>query len=389
MRIWKIAVPLVVVALFAAAIGWCWFVQMKTKEYLANMKQPPSPVVTKTVKKEKWQEVISAIGYIEPNQGIDISSESSGSIMELFFDSGDVVKQGQILVQVNDSVERANYESSKAQVEAAKKKYVRYSTLFNKGNISQQDLDNALADYEALSADVDAIKAKLDKLQIKAPFSGKLGIRNVYVGQYLQPGSKIAHLEDNSQVKVRFTIPQNDVQKIKLDEEVSITVDSYPGEVFQGKITAIEVVMNYESGLIQVQGTIPNPQSKLITGMYVKVNVILPEEEMQIAVPKTAVAYNLYGTSVYRVKTNDKGEKVSELVNVKINDISFSDRTIRILGKGDKERIVVYGVNTDKVLEDYIGRGRRQIDIHNSPYLFLNKDGNKLSQRYVRKITNR
>lgn len=80
------------------------------------------------------------------------------------------------------------------------------------------------------------------------------------------------------------------------------------------------------------------------------------------------------------------GLRVSELVNVKINDISFSDRTIRILGKGDKERIVVYGVNTDKVLEDYIGRGRRQIDIHNSPYLFLNKDGNKLSQRYVRKI---
>lgn len=343
MRIWKIAVPLVVVALFAAAIGWCWFVQMKTKEYLANMKQPPSPVVTKTVKKEKWQEVISAIGYIEPNQGIDISSESSGSIMELFFDSGDVVKQGQILVQVNDSVERANYESSKAQVEAAKKKYVRYSTLFNKGNISQQDLDNALADYEALSADVDAIKAKLDKLQIKAPFSGKLGIRNVYVGQYLQPGSKIAHLEDNSQVKVRFTIPQNDVQKIKLDEEVSITVDSYPGEVFQGKITAIEVVMNYESGLIQVQGTIPNPQSKLITGMYVKVNVILPDEEMQIAVPKTAVAYNLYGTSVYRVKTNDKGEKVSELVNVKTGNEN-EDRVVITEGLNEGDELITEGL---------------------------------------------
>lgn len=316
MRLWKIAVPLATILAFGAVIGFIMFKNKMTQEYLANMKPPVNPVSVMKVAKAPWQETISAIGFIEPNQGIDVSSEVSGSITGLYFESGDTVQQGQILVQVNDSVERANYEASRAKAEAAQKKFVRYSALINKGNVSQQDLDNAKADYEAAMADSHSIKAMIDKLQIRAPFTGKLGIRNVYVGQYVQPGSKIAHLEDNSMVKVRFAVSQNDVDKIKLGEKVVLTVDTFPGEVFEGEISAIEVVMNYESGVLQVQGTIPNPQSKLVTGMYANVMVQLPSETEQIAIPKNAVAFNLYGTSVYRVKTGQDGQLISELVNV-------------------------------------------------------------------------
>jgi membrane fusion protein (multidrug efflux system) len=117
-------------------------------------------------------------------------------------------------------------------------------------------------------------------------------------------------------VKVRFAVSQNDVDKIKLGEKVILAVDTFPGEVFEGEISAMEVVMNYEAGVLQVQGTIPNPQSKLVTGMYAKVTVQLPSETEQIAVPKNAVAFNLYGTSVYRVKTGQDGQLISELVNV-------------------------------------------------------------------------
>ncbi|WP_019001678.1 efflux RND transporter periplasmic adaptor subunit [Succinimonas amylolytica] len=316
MRLWKIAVPLATILAFGAVIGFIMFKNKMTQEYLANMKPPVNPVSVMKVAKAPWQETISAIGFIEPNQGIDVSSEVSGSITGLYFESGDTVQQGQILVQVNDSVERANYEASRAKAEAAQKKFVRYSALINKGNVSQQDLDNAKADYEAAMADSHSIKAMIDKLQIRAPFTGKLGIRNVYVGQYVQPGAKIAHLEDNSMVKVRFAVSQNDVDKIKLGEKVVLTVDTFPGEVFEGEISAIEVVMNYESGVLQVQGTIPNPQSKLVTGMYANVMVQLPSETEQIAIPKNAVAFNLYGTSVYRVKTGQDGQLISELVNV-------------------------------------------------------------------------
>lgn len=340
---WKIVVPAATAVIFGAVIGFNMYKAKMIHDYLANMKPPVNPVATMKVKKEPWHDVISAIGFIEPNQGIEVSSESSGSITGLYFESGDVVKKEQVLIQVNDHVEQANYEAAKAQAEAAKKKFIRYSALFTKGNVSQQDLDNARADYEASSANVDAIKAQIDKLKIRAPFDGKLGIRNVYMGQYLQPGTKIVHLEDNSLVKVRFTISQNDVQKIALHEKVELTVDSYPGETFEGEITAIEVVMNHDAGILQIQGTIPNPHSKLITGMYAKVNVQIPNETEQIAIPKTAVAYNLYGTSVYRVKTNEDGQKISELVNVKTGEENM-DRVVITSGINPGDEIITEGL---------------------------------------------
>ncbi|MBQ3775790.1 MAG: efflux RND transporter periplasmic adaptor subunit [Ruminobacter sp.] len=343
MRKWQIAVPLATILVFGAVIGFNIYKEKKIQEYLANMKPPVNPVTTMKIDKAPWQEAVSAIGFIEPNQGIDVSSEVSGSITGLYFDSGDVVKQNQVLVQVNDSVEKANYEASRAKADVAEKKFIRYSALIKKGNVSQMDLDNAKADYEAAIADAKSIKAKIEKLQIKAPFEGKLGIRNVYVGQYVQPGSKIAHLEDNSKVKVRFTVSQNDVEKIKLGQKVVLNVDAFPDETFEGEISAIEVVMNYEAGILQVQGTIPNPQSKLITGMYAKVNVILPSEEEQIAIPKTAISYNLYGTSVYRVKTDDKGQKISEQVNVTTGNEN-GDKVVITSGLNPGDVIVTEGL---------------------------------------------
>ncbi len=337
MKLWQIAIPIAALVTFGAVIGFNAYKEKLTQEYLANRKAPVSPVVTTIAKKAPLQESLSAIGFIEPNQGIDVVSEVSGSITGLFFDSGNLVKAGDVLVQVNDTVETANLEAALAKIEAAKKKYVRYSALIQKGNVSQQDLDNAKADYESSVADADSIKAKLDKLKIRVPFDGKVGIRNVYKGQYLQPGSKIVHLEDNSLVKVRFTVPQNEVDRIKIGETVNISVDAYPGQVFEGKITAIEVVMNYESGLLQVQGTIPNPANKLITGMYAKVDVILPNDEPQIAVPKTAVAFNLYGTSLYRVKTDKDGQKIAEQVTVETGSENASKIVItKGINEGDE-----------------------------------------------------
>ncbi len=347
MKSWRIVIPAAVAVCFGGVIGFNVWKAKLTEEYLAGMKPEPSPVSVMKVEKRNWQDMISAIGFVEPNQGVEVTAEAQGSITGLYFESGDVVQENQVLVQINDSVEKANYDLAQAKTVAAEKKYRRYETLIKQGNVSQQDLDNAKADYEACRAEVNGISAQMDKLKIRAPFTGKLGIRNIYAGQYVQPGTKIVHLEDNSLVRVRFTVSQNDVERIKIGQEVVVTVDSWPGQEFRGEVSAIEVVMNYQSGILQVQATIPNPANKLITGMYAKVNVLLPEIPDQIAVPDTAVAYNLYGSSVYVVSedasTGEKtvketfiktGEQAGDLVRVtsglKEGDLVVTEGQVRL-----------------------------------------------------------
>ncbi|EPB3090415.1 efflux RND transporter periplasmic adaptor subunit [Vibrio vulnificus] len=319
MKKWTFFMLLITILLFGSVIGFNLFKQKKIAEYLANRPEPEFPVTVTEVKPVDWVPVIEAIGFIEPNQGVTIANETSGVIKQIRFESGTQVKEGQPLVLLDSDVEKANLKSSEAKLPAAEAKYKRYQGLFKKGSISKEAYDEAEANYYSLKADIESLKASIARREIKAPFSGVIGIRNVYLGQYLQAGSDIVRLEDTSVMRLRFTVPQNDISRINLGQEVDIFVDAYPQNPFKGSITAIEPAVNIQSGLIQVQADIPNSDGKLRSGMFARANIILPKLEDQVTLPQTAITFTLYGDNVYILTEEDGVQRVKQHV-VKVGE---------------------------------------------------------------------
>ncbi|HDY7969609.1 TPA: efflux RND transporter periplasmic adaptor subunit [Vibrio vulnificus] len=319
MKKWTFFMLLIAILLFGSVIGFNLFKQKKIAEYLANRPEPEFPVTVTEVKPVDWVPVIEAIGFIEPNQGVTIANETSGVIKQIRFESGTQVKEGQPLVLLDSDVEKANLKSSEAKLPAAEAKYKRYQGLFKKGSISKEAYDEAEANYYSLKADIESLKASIARREIKAPFSGVIGIRNVYLGQYLQAGSDIVRLEDTSVMRLRFTVPQNDISRINLGQEVDIFVDAYPQNPFKGSITAIEPAVNIQSGLIQIQADIPNSDGKLRSGMFARANIILPKLEDQVTLPQTAITFTLYGDDVYILTEEDGVQRVKQHV-VKVGE---------------------------------------------------------------------
>ena len=316
MKKWMAIMLLIALVLFGSVIGFNMFKQKKIAEFMANRPEPEFPVTAMVTKSQDWVPTIEAIGFIEPNQGVTLSSELAGTIDAITFESGKPVKAEQLLLSLDSSVEKANLQASLAKLPAARAKFERFQNLYKKSSISKDQLDDAEASYRSLEADIDSLKATIARRQVRAPFGGVVGLRNVFLGQYLQPGTDIVRLEDTSVMRLRFTVPQTDISKITLGQTVKINVDSYPQVQFDGHITAIEPAVNYQSGLIQVQADIPNNDGQLRSGMFARASIILPTVKDQIVIPQTAISFTLYGQNVYVLKEGEETDKEGNKVKV-------------------------------------------------------------------------
>lgn len=310
---------LLALLLFGSVIGFNMFKQKKIAEFMANMPEPEFPVTALEVQAGDWVPSIQAIGFIEPNQGVTLTAESSGVIKTLQFESGDTVKKGQKLVLLDTEVEQANLTSAKVRLPAAEARFKRYEDLYKKGSVSKESYDSAEAEYLSLKADIRALEASIKRREISAPFDGVVGIRNVYLGQYLQPGTDIVRLEDTSVMRLRFTIPQTEISRIHIGQDMTISIDAYPEQTFNGSISAIEPAVDNQSGLIQVQADIPNNGGMLRSGMFARADIILPTLTEQVALPQTAIAFNLYGDNVYLIAEVDGVKRVQQQV-VKVGE---------------------------------------------------------------------
>lgn len=300
----------VFVLIFAAMI---FFNQMKAKgiaDFLANRGESPTPVTAMTVQPREWTPVIETTGLVRPNQGAMLSAQSAGTISKVLVQSGQVVKQGDVLVELDSSVERATLQASQAQLPSARQTYQRYANLFKTNSVSQQELDNAKASYDALVANIEALKATIERRQILAPFDGKAGIVKVNVGQYVTNGTEIVRVEDTSSMKVDFAIAQNLLDELRLGQKVTATADARQGETFSARITAIEPAISSATGLVDVQATFDAESGKkLLSGMFTRLNLAMETEKNQIVVPQVAVSYNMYGESLYILTALSDEEK--------------------------------------------------------------------------------
>ena len=316
MKKWMAIMLLIAIALFGSVIGFNLFKQKMIAQYMANRPEPEFPVTAMVTKAQDWVPTIEAIGFIEPNQGVTLSTELAGTIDAITFESGKPVKADQLLLSLDSTVERANLRASQAKLPAAKAKFDRFQNLYKTSSISKEQLDEAEAAYRSLEADIESLKATITRREVRAPFSGVVGLRNVFLGQDLQPGTDIVRLEDTSVMRLRFTVPQTDISKITLGQTIKINVDAYPQTQFDGHITAIEPAVNYQSGLIQVQADIPNNDGQLRSGMFARASIILPTVKDQIVIPQTAISFTLYGQNVYVLKEGEETDKEGNKVKV-------------------------------------------------------------------------
>jgi len=298
----RMLLMLVVMTVIIAGLGFVKFQQIQTAIAQGAAFQPPPEAVTTIVAQEvEWPETLSAIGSVAAVQGVTVSADLSGTVDRVAFDSGRAVRQGEVLVELDTRQERAQLAAAEAQRDLARTNFDRMQGLLKDNVISRAEYDSATADDKQTEARAGEIRAAIQRKRITAPFSGMLGIRQVNVGQYLSSGDPIVTLQSLNPIYVNFDVPQQAIAKLRNGRDVRITTGDLAGVEFQGRITAIDSVVNSETRNIQIQATLANPDGQLRPGMFVQAAVVMGGGRPVIALPATAISYAPYGDSVYVV----------------------------------------------------------------------------------------
>lgn len=273
----------------------------------AHMKQHTF-VSEEAAKQESWQPHFTAVGNLAPVRGADISNQLAGNVTAINFDSGQDVRKGQLLVQLDDSSEQAQLEGFQAQEKLAELNDQRSHDIFAKHLISQADVDTADSNLKQAKANVANTLAAIEKKAIRAPFAGHAGIRNVNLGQYLPAGTVIVTLQALDHMYANFSLPEQALPSLTVGEHVEVNVDAYPGHMFSGVINAIDSKVDPDTHNVRVQALIDNSRRILRAGMFANVKVFAGKPVSVVTIPKAAVNYSLYGDSVYII-TPDKDAK--------------------------------------------------------------------------------
>lgn len=263
---------------------------------------PPETIASAVVRSEKWPDALTAVGSVSADQGVTVAPEISGTVREIAFESGAAVNKGDLLVKLDTSLEDAQLRAAQAQAELARLTAERTKKLLADKTVSQSELDTAEAAWKQAQANADAILATIDKKTIRAPFSGRLGIRLVNLGEQLDAGKAIVSLQSLTPVFVDFSLPQQDLEKLQTGLKVRVTSDAYPGKQFEGELTAINPGLDATTRSVGLRAKFANAEKLLRPGMFMNVAVELPGEQNVLAIPSTAVLSAPYGDAVYLVQ---------------------------------------------------------------------------------------
>ncbi len=269
---------------------------------------PPETVTTDVVRAESWETQLTAVGTLNAVQGVTVAAELPGKVVKIAFVPGSQVKKGDRLVSQDTSSEEAQLPGASAQVNLARSELERAAKMVSEKIISQADYDRAVATHEQALSQANNIRATIAKKTIRAPFSGRLGIRQVNLGQLLREGDPIVTLQSLDPIYVDFTLPQQQLAQLRSGLPVRVTCDAMPGVTVEGSITAINPLVEAETRNIHLQATVANHAERLRSGMFVNVAVGLTVPQKVLAVPATAVLYAPYGDSVFIV-ADDKARK--------------------------------------------------------------------------------
>ncbi|MGC4094481.1 MAG: efflux RND transporter periplasmic adaptor subunit [Polyangiaceae bacterium] len=307
---------------------------------------PPETVNTHVAEQQTWERTLSATGSVVSARGVSLSNDAPGIVSALHFESGKVVKQGELLVELDTSVERAQLASTRARRDLADVALKRSQKLVASGAETQAQLDADDSTLKSLNADLAALSAQIARKSIRAPFAGKLGIRAVNLGQYLSPGTTVTVLEAEKAVYVDFSLPQQELPNISLGLQVRAYEKGAAEKAVTGQISAIDPAVDTLTRNVKVRASLPSSEEQLRTGMFVQVDVVRPESAQVVAVPVTAVVHASYGDSVFvvhdKATPDGKPGKAAEQKFVRLGG-TRGDFTSILQGVAAGEEVVTAG----------------------------------------------
>lgn len=297
----RMLIMLAIVLLIVLLLGGYKAFSIYQQIQVFSAPKPPISVAVATAIEHPWQQRLPAVGTLKALQGVNLALEIAGTVKDVQFESGQKVKAGQPLVQLDSAVEDALLHTAQADLGLAQLDYGRGSQLVGSQAISRGEFDRLSAQLQKHKATVNQLKASLAKKHIVAPFSGTIGIRQVDVGDYLASGTVIATLQDLSSLYVDFYVPEQSVPKLAIGQEVQVHVSAYPKQTFPGTLSAINPKVESSTRNVLVRATLANPDTKLLPGMFSSLQVLLPDPQAQVVIPESAITYTLYGNSAYVV----------------------------------------------------------------------------------------
>ena len=333
----RMILMLAVTLVLLTALGLIKFKQVQTAVHAAAFQPPPEAVTSIVAQRQEWPATMSVIGTMEAVHGVTVSADLPGTVERINFNSGQSVREGDVLVELDRRQERAQLTALEAQRDLARINYGRMQQLVNEGVISRIEYDQATAQQRATEANVAEIHATIERKTIRASFSGILGIRKVNLGQYLSAGDAVVPLQSLNPIYVNVGLPQQALGQVGVGRNLRVTSEDLPGQVFTGRVTAIDSVVDQATRNVQVQATLSNPEGKLRPGMFVQVEVGLGASRPVIALPASAISYAPYGDSVFII-TDLRDQKGQTYRGVR-------QQFVKVEGSRGDQVAVVSGVN--------------------------------------------
>lgn len=297
----RMLIMLLCVVLLIAVLALFKFLQIR--KLIASMPKPAAQVVTAVkVELQDWQPEIKAVGTLNPVRGVNVTTEIAGLVRSIHFHSGQDVKAGEVLVELNADSDKAQLAALQAAADLSASVLARDRQQFAVKAISQAQLDADQADLRVKRASADQQAAVVAKKTIRAPFAGRLGITTVNPGQYLNPGDTIVTLQTLNPIYVDFNLPQRQIGSMSVGQHLTLSSDAFPGQSFTGKVTAINPKVDPSTRNLQLEATVANDKLQLLPGMFANIDVNTGTTQHYLTLPQTAVTYNPYGSTVFVLK---------------------------------------------------------------------------------------
>lgn len=337
---------LAVTVVLGGVFGYKAFVGVMVKKYMGGMASQPQTISSIKASLQDWQPEIKAVGSLRAVNGADLSAEVSGLVQSIDFESGTDVTAGTPLVHLNAADEIAQLHSLEATAKLASITVDRDEKQFKAQAVSRATLDTDYATLASDNAQVAQQQALIDKKTIHAPFSGRLGIRQIDLGQYLNAGTTIITLQQLDPLYVDFYLPEQDLPKIAVGQKASLKVDAHTDEDFTGEISTINSKVDEATRNVQVRATFKNTEHKLLPGMFGNLTIEVGQPQKYLTLPQTAVIFNPYGTTVFLVQSKD-GEDGKSFLTVQQSVITTGetrgDQVAILSGLKDGDEVVTSG----------------------------------------------
>ncbi|MBV53336.1 MAG: efflux transporter periplasmic adaptor subunit [Coxiellaceae bacterium] len=349
MRKYFFWIIILLIIIFGGTFGFHFLRNAKMAEQLAARGSLHPVISTVAAVKKDYQPVLPSVGSLTAFKGIDLTSQVNGEITKIMFVSGRHTKQGDALVQLDDRLAREAYNMDKATLAYDKVNYLSQKALIKNNATSQNEVDSAQATYMAQKAKVAQDKINLDDTTIRAPFSGKLGLRQVDVGQYITTSTVIVSLQQLDPMYVDFPLSSNLLSQFKSGQAVHVEVNSQPGKIYNGKIVAVDSLVDESTRTVNVRASIKNDDESLLPGQFADISVLLPVQKDVVEVPRAAITYSLYGNAVLLVTEKEVDGKTEHIATEKYVTTGDVDGENVVILKGLNAGDVIVSSGQNKV----------------------------------------